>query len=446
MGQKRNRQSNDHADHAHNSPRVAVVGAVRTPFVRSFGVFERETPLALSLRPATEVIARTGAKASDIDECIWGAVVPQTKNPNIARDIVLFAGLPKSIAGYTLNRACASSLQAIQLAADAIQAGRNRMVLAGGVECLSDVPITFSDEARRFLTRLSRMKSIREKLLMLSEFNPKAFLPKPPALAEPYTGFTMGEHGEQMAVKNDISRERQDELAMLSHHRAAAAIDKGYLKDEIVPVWAGPNKENFVDADNLVRADTSLEALAKLKPAFDKRNGTLTAGNSSALTDGASAVLLADSNYASEHGLPVLGYVVDSVTVAVDPKDQLLIGPAYAIPKLLMRHNLKLSDVGVFEIHEAFAAQVLSCLDAMSNTRFCQDKLGLEGAFGVIDPVSMNIDGGSIAYGHPFGATGGRLVGRALRIAQRTGSRYAVVAICAAGGMGQAMLLETQQR
>jgi acetyl-CoA acyltransferase len=444
MGQKKHKNGTEQADHSGGTPRVAVVGAVRTPFVRSFGVFERETPLSLSIRPATEVIARSGANASDIDEVIWGAVVPQTKNPNIARDIVLFAGLPKSIAGYTLNRACASSLQAVQLAADAIKSGRNKMVLAGGVEVLSDVPITFSDEARRFLTRLSRTKNIKEKLMMLGEFNPKAFLPKPPALAEPFTGFTMGEHGEQMAVKNDIARERQDELAMRSHHRAAAAIEKGFLKDEIVPVWSGANKENFVDADNLVRADTSIEALAKLKPAFDKRNGTLTAGNSSALTDGASAVLLANADYAEEHKLPVLGYVVDSVAVAVDPKDQLLIGPAYAIPKLLARHNLKLSDIGVFEIHEAFAAQVLSCLDAMANTRFCQEKLGLDGAYGVIDPNKMNIDG-SIAYGHPFGATGGRLVGRALRIAQRTGSRYALVAICAAGGMGQAMLLEAPQ-
>ena len=446
MGQKKTRQNSENAEAINaGQARVAVVGAVRTPFVRSFGVFERETPLSLSIRPATEVIARTGAKASDIDEVIWGAVVPQTKNPNIARDIALFAGLPKSIPGYTLNRACASSLQAVQLAADAILAGRNRMVLAGGVEVLSDVPITFSDEARRFLTRLSRTKTIKDKLMMASEFNPKAFLPKPPALAEPFTGFTMGEHGEQMAVKNDISRERQDELAMRSHHRAAEAIEKGYLKEEVVAVWSGTARENFVDADNLVRGDTSIEALSKLKPAFDKRNGTLTAGNSSALTDGASAVLLANSHYAEEHGLPLLGYVVDSVAVAVDPHDQLLIGPAYAIPKLLQKHNLKLSDIGVFEIHEAFAAQVLSCLDAMSNTRFCQEKLGLEGAFGVVDPSKMNIDGGSIAYGHPFGATGGRLIGRALRIAQRTGARYALVAICAAGGMGQAMLLEAPQ-
>jgi acetyl-CoA acetyltransferase family protein len=182
-----------------------------------------------------------------------------------------------------------------------------------------------------------------------------------------------------------------------------------------------------------------------LKPAFDRKNGTLTAGNSSALTDGASAVLLADEKYATEHELPILGYVLDSVSVAVDPKDQLLIGPAYAIPKLLARHGLSLADIGVVEIHEAFAAQVLSCLDALSSATFCREKLGLDSAFGTVDPERLNIDGGSIAYGHPFGATGGRLVGRALRIAQRVGSRYAIIGICAAGGMGQAMLLETHQ-
>lgn len=446
MAQRKTKQNQDHSSDMHSGHRrVAVVGAVRTPFVRSFGVYERETPLSLSLRPAAEVIARTGVNAADIDEVIWGAVVPQIKNPNIARDIALFAGLPKTIPGYTINRACASSLQAVQLATDAIRSGRNTLVLAGGVEVLSDVPITFSDDARRFLTKLSRAKSIKEKLVLLSNINPKAFLPKPPALAEPSTGFTMGEHGEQMAVKNDISRERQDQFAMMSHHRAAAAIEKGYLNDEIVPVWAGVAKEHLVDCDNLVRGDTSIDSLAKLKPAFDRKNGTLTAGNSSALTDGASAVLLADEKYATEHELPILGYVLDSVSVAVDPKDQLLIGPAYAIPKLLARHGLSLADIGVVEIHEAFAAQVLSCLDALSSATFCREKLGLDSAFGTVDPERLNIDGGSIAYGHPFGATGGRLVGRALRIAQRIGSRYAIIGICAAGGMGQAMLLETHQ-
>ena len=424
-------------------PRVAVVGAVRTPFVRSFGVFERETPLSLSLRVATELIERTGVNPADIEEVLWGAVIPQVKNPNVARDLVLFAGLPRTAPGVTLNRACASSLTAVQMGADAIKLGRNQVVLTGGVEVLSDVPITFSDEARRFLMRLSRTKTLGEKLAIFKDFNPKAFLPKSPALAEPFTGFTMGEHGEQMAVKNNISRARQDEVAFNSHVRAAKAIANGMLNEEVVPVWAGADKNIFVDTDNLVRADTSLDALAKLKPVFDRKNGTITAGNASPLTDGASAVLLASEHYAKQHNLPILGYVVDSISVAVDPKDQLLIGPAYAIPKLLARHGLQKDDVGVYELHEAFAAQVLSCTDAMASEEFCKTKLGMDSAFGQIDPAKLNIDGSSIAYGHPFGATGGRIVGRALRIAAREGSKYAVLAICAAGGMGQAMLLET---
>jgi acetyl-CoA acyltransferase len=423
--------------------RVAVVGALRTPFVKSFGVFESETPLMLSLRVASELIAQTNVNPKDIEECIWGAVIPQTKNPNLARDLVLFAGLPKSIPGYTLNKACASSLQTVLSAADSIRLGRCQLVLAGGVEVLSDVPITYSDDARRFLTRLSRTKTLGEKFALFKNFNPKWFLPNPPALAEPFTGLTMGEHGEIMAVKNNISRPRQDEFAYLSHTRAAKAIQQGYLKEEIVPVWAGAEKNLFVDSDNIVRPETTVEALSKLKPVFDKKHGTISAGNSSALTDGASAVLLASEQYAKDHGLPILGYVLDALTVGVDPNDQLLIGPAYAIPKLLQRNGLKLEDVGVFELHEAFAAQVLSCTDSLASEKFCREKLGLDGAFGEIPLAKLNIDGSSLAYGHPFAATGGRLVGRSLRIAKRVGSKYAVIGICAAGGIGQAMLLET---
>ena len=423
--------------------RVAVVGALRTPFVKSFGVFETETALSLSLRVATEVIARTGVNPEHIGEVIWGAVIPQTKNPNLARDLVLFAGLPRTIPGFTLNRACASSLQAVQNGADAIRLGRSEVVLAGGVEVLSDVPITYSDEARRFLMRMSRTKTLGEKLSLLTRINPKAFLPKPPALAEPFTGFTMGEHGEMMAVKNNISRQRQDEWAVLSQGRANKAVQDGLLKDEVIPVWAGSDKNVFVDTDNILRTDTTIENLSKLKPVFDRKNGTLTAGNSSALTDGASAVILTSEEYAKKNHLPIMGYVVDSVAVAIDPKDQLLIGPAYAIPKLLAKHGLTRDDVGVYELHEAFAAQVLSCQDSLASAEFCKEKLGLNSAFGAIPFDKLNIDGGSLAYGHPFGATGARLVGRALRIAQRNGSKYAVIGICAAGGIGQAMLLET---
>jgi acetyl-CoA acyltransferase len=423
--------------------RVAVCGALRTPFVKSFGVFDSETALSLSLRVATELLARSGIDPARVDEVIWGAVIPQTKNPNVARDLVLFSGLPRTVPGVTLNKACASSLEATLRGADSIRLGRAQVALVGGVEVLSDVPITYSDEARRFLTRMSRARTIKEKMIILKDLNPKAFVPKPPALAEPFTGLTMGEHGEVMAVKNDISRERQDEFALMSHKRAAEAIARGELKPEIVPVWTGRDKSVFVDADNIVRGDTTLDQLAKLKPAFDKRNGTITAGNASSLTDGASAVLLASEQFAKEAGLPILGYVVDALTIAVDPRDQLLIGPAIALPRLLQRHGLSEADVGVYEIHEAFAAQVLSCLDAMASEQFCRERVGLEAAFGRIPFEKLNLDGGSLAYGHPFGATGARIVGRALRVAQRKKSRYAAIGICAAGGIAQAMLLET---
>ncbi|MGY3803778.1 thiolase family protein [Pigmentibacter ruber] len=423
--------------------KVAVVSTVRTPFVKSFGVFEQETALSLSLRVANEIISRTGVQASDIDECIWGVVIPQTKNANLAREIVLFSGLPTSISGFTLNKACDSSLQTAEIAADRILLGKNKLVLAGGVEVLSDVPIPFSDEARRFLTKMSRARSLKERLSLISNVNPKWFLPKPPAIAEPFTGLSMGEHAEIMTVKNNISRVKQDEFALKSHLNAAQAQEAGYFKDEIVPVWSGKDKNIFVDKDNMVRSDTSLESMAKLKPAFDKKNGTITAGNSSPLTDGAAVTLLASESYVKEKKLPVLGYIVDTVTVAVDPHDQLLIGPAYVIPKILKRNNLTKEDIDIFEIHEAFAGQVLSCLECMNNETFCREKLDSP-LFGEIPPGKINIQGGAIAIGHPFGATGARLIGNALRILKRKGGKYAVVAVCAAGGIGMAMLLESK--
>ncbi len=422
---------------------VVVVDAVRTPFVKSFGAYDNETTLSLSLHAARGLINRVPVDPKEISEVVWGVVVPQTKNPNIARDVVLYSGLPKSTPGFTLNKACASSIQTILSASDGIALGRQELVLAGGVEVLSDVPITYSDKARKFLTKFSRAKSLTQRLALLKNVSPADFLPKPPALAEPYTGLTMGEHGEIMAVKNNISRERQDEYAMMTQVRAHKAIEEGYLKEEIIPVWAGKKSENVVDRDNIVRGDTTMEGLAKLRPAFDKKYGTLTPGNSSALTDGASAVLLASEDYAREKGLPMLGRIVDAHTIATDPNDQLLIGPAYAIPQLLERNGLSMADVDVFELHEAFAAQVLSCLDAMADEDFCLNKAGLKKVFGQIPLDKLNLDGSSLAYGHPFGATGGRLVSRALRILARTGKKRAVLAACTAGGMGQAMLVET---
>ena len=290
---------------------------------------------------------------------------------------------------------------------------------------------------------MSRARSFKERLSLIGSVNPKWFLPKPPALAEPFTGLSMGEHAEIMTVKNNVSRSRQDDFAYKSHINAASAMEAGYFKDEIVPVWTGKDKNVFVDKDNMVRADTTKEAMGKLKPVFDKRNGTIPAANSSPLTDGAAATLLASESYVKEKKLPILGFILDFVTVGVDPNDQLLIGPAYAIPKLLKRNNLSKDDIDVYEIHEAFAGQVLSCLDCMNNENFCQENLGMP-KFGTIPSEKINIQGGAISIGHPFGATGARLIGNALRIAKRKNGKYAVVAVCAAGGIGMAVLLETK--
>ena len=422
--------------------RIAVINTVRTPFVKSFGVYEYETPLSLSQIVAKEVIEKSGVKATDIGECFWGAVIPQMKNPNIARDIILFSGLPRHITGFTLNKACTSSLQSILIAHDSIKLGRYDVVLAGGVEVLTDVPIVYSDDARRFLTGISKARSLGERLSLIAKVKLKSFLPVPPALAESFTGLTMGEHAEIMTVKNNISRERQDEFSLQSHKKTMEAQKKGYFDDEIVPVFSGKTKKVLIAKDNLIREDISLEGLSKLRPAFDKKHGTITAGNASPLTDGASASIIASEAYAIKNNLPILGFLKDAISFSLDPNDQLLIGPAYAIPKLLAKNNLTLADIGVFEIHEAFAGQVLSCLDSMNNETFCREKLGMP-KFGAIDEKKLNIDGGAIAIGHPFGATGARLVGRALRIAKRKNEKYAVIAICAAGGMAMAALLET---
>jgi acetyl-CoA acyltransferase len=421
--------------------RVAIIQALRTPFVKSFGVFEYESPLSLCMAITKDLLAQTGVNPLDIGMSIWGVVVPQTKTPNLGRDVILFGGLPKHIPGYTVNKACATSLQTTLLAADAIQMKRFDVALVGGVEVLSDVPIVYSDDARRFLTRFSRAKNLTERLMLLKTVKLSSFLPVPPALTEAFTGLTMGEHAEIMTVKNNIHRKRQDEFAYLSHKNAAEAQKKGYFKDEITPIFSGKDKKVCISQDNIIREDISLDALAKLKPAFDKKHGTITAGNASPLTDGASGALIASESYAHSHNLDVLGYVVDALSVAADPNDQLLIGPAHAIPKLLNRHNLKMQDVDVYEIHEAFAGQVLSCLDRMNDESFCQSKLNLP-RFGLIEFDRLNVDGGAIAIGHPFGATGIRLISHALRLLKRKNGRYAVVSACTAGGMAMAMLLE----
>ncbi|MEI6397369.1 MAG: acetyl-CoA C-acyltransferase [Pseudomonadota bacterium] len=422
--------------------RPVVIDGARTAFVKSFSSFEDCDALELYSRAVAGLILKTGVSADEIDEISCGVVVPQTKNGNVARDAIINLGLPVHIHGYTLNRACTSSMQTIADASRTILAGHGRVILAGGVECLSDLPIVYSKEARKFLIKLNKAKTPAARIAMLSEFSAGAWLPRPPSISEPMTGLSMGEHSEIMAKKNDILREDQDKFSVASHHKAAKAEGSGVFAEEIVPVWAPPKFQVCVDKDNLIRGDTSLEALAKLRPAFDKKYGTITAGNSSALTDGAAVCLIADEGFAKSLGLKAKTLVRDVMFVGVNPHDQLLIGPAIAIPMLLKRNGLTLKDIDLFEIHEAFAAQVLSCIKSMDSAKFCEEYFGEGKAFGLIPEEKLNVNGGALAIGHPFGATGARLVTSLSNTLIRTNKNLGVIAICAQGGIAGAMLLE----
>lgn len=422
--------------------RPVVVGGARTAFVRSFGAFSENDTLDLYSRVVDGLLRRTRVRAEDVDEVLCGAVVPQTKNQNVARDAVLNLGLPPHLHGVTLNRACTSSLQTIADAARTIMAGQSQAIIAGGVECLSDVPIVYSKSARKFLLKLSQARALGQRLAIAKTFSPKAWLPVPPTISEPLTGLTMGQHAEIMAKKNRIARGDQDRFAVSSHQKAAAARKGGVFRDEIVPVWTGRRFDVCVDEDNLIREDTSVEQLAKLRPAFDRKYGSLTAGNSSALTDGAAATLVMDEARAQELGLKARVRIRDCLFVGVNPYDQLLIGPALAIPLILRRNKLTLRDIGRFEIHEAFAAQVLSCLGALESAEFHQQYFGTSTPTGMIPLDRLNVNGGAIAIGHPFGATGARLVTTLTHELERSGTQLGLIAVCAAGGMAGAILLE----
>ncbi len=421
---------------------AVFVDGVRTPFVKSFGVFQDADALFLYSRVVDALLRRLALDNRLIDEISCGVVIPQLKNANVARDTIINLGLDPSIHGYTLNRACTSSMHAIADAAKSIRFGHSGLYLAGGVECLSDPPIAYSSKARKFLLALNRARSLKARLEVIKTFSPSAWLPQPPALAEPLTGLTMGEHAEIMAKLNEIPRDDQDRFALSSHQKAHAAQQSRRFDEELVPVWAPPRLQDAVASDNLVRGDTTVETLGKLPPVFDRRHGSLTAGNSSPLTDGAAVCLIGDEGVCRDLGLQPKTRIVDYTFVGVDPKEQLLIGPALAIPLLLAKAKLTLEEIDLFEIHEAFAAQVLSCLKSMESKDFNFRYFGKSTAFGSIPAEKLNVNGGAIAIGHPFGATGARLVTTLSRELVRRKAKRGLIAICAAGGMAGAMLIE----
>ncbi|MEO8138736.1 MAG: acetyl-CoA C-acyltransferase [Gemmatimonadota bacterium] len=425
-----------------SSPRrPCIVAGLRTPFARSGTVFRDVTAVQLARRVTQELLERSGLDGREVDEVAFGQVIASVLAPNVAREVSLLPQLPKTIPAFSINRACASAGQAISYAADQITLGNADVVLAGGTESLSDIPILHSKRFSQILVEASKAKSLGQRLGVFAKVRLRDFVPVSPAIAEPSTGESMGQSAEKMAKENGITREAQDRLAMLSHHRAAAATASGRFAEEIAPWFGGRGMDEVVTTDNLIRADTSMEALSKLKPVFDRRYGSVTAGNSSPLTDGAAVVLMMEEQKARALGYQPLVAVRSYAVAAVDPGWQLLMGPAFAVPKALDRAGIGWKDLGLVEIHEAFAAQVLSNTDAWASKAWAE-KLGRSAPVGEVDWDRTNVHGGSIAIGHPFGATGARIATTLANEMVKRDVQFGLISICAQGGMGFAMVLE----
>jgi acetyl-CoA acyltransferase len=422
--------------------RVAIIDGCRTPFAKAGTELRDMDVIDLAGVAAGELVSRSGIDPNEIDLSIFGVVVPALHAPNLGREVVFRTSLPHPIPGTTVNLACASSNRAITSGAEAILTGQCDVVLAGGAESLSNVPIQYPKSGARRLQELVKAKSLGAKLAVLAKVRPRDLAPVPPAIAEYTTGMSMGEACEKMAKENGISRLSQDEIALLSHQRAAAAAAEGRFAEQIVPTFAPPGHGTAVTADNGVRSDSSIEALAGLRPVFDRRYGTLTAGNSSPITDGGSAILLMSEEKAKELELTPLGYIRSFAYAALDPGSQLLQGPAYAAPVALERAGLGLADVELVEMHEAFAAQILSNLKAFASAKFARQELGRSRALGEVDLERFNVNGGSIAIGHPFGATGARVTMQLLFEMRRRDLGLGLMTVCAAGGVGFAMVVE----
>jgi acetyl-CoA acyltransferase len=424
-----------------NGRRVAVVAGVRTPFAKAGTALKDFTAIELGKFAVAELIQRTNLDGKNVDAVVYGTVVPSVIAPNIAREVALMPMLPKGTEAYTVSRACASANQAITDAADQIVLGHHDVVIAGGAESLSNVPILHSRGMSEKLVALSRAKSPAQRLKIIGSFRPKDLVPITPAIAEPTTGESMGESAEKMAKINHISRAAQDEFALRSHELAAAGTRDCRLTAEIVPVYLPPKFEKALSSDNGIRTDSSLEQLAALKPVFDRRYGSVTAGNASPLTDGASAVLLMSHERAKSLGYEPLAYIRSYAYAALDPGEQLLMGPVLAAPVALKRAGLTLADMDLVEMHEAFAAQVLSNLEGFVSPEWAR-RAGFSTPVGEVDLERLNVMGGSISIGHPFGATGGRILTTLVNELRRRDGQFGLMTVCAAGGMGHAMVVE----
>jgi acetyl-CoA acyltransferase len=424
------------------SERIALVRGLRTPFARSRAAYAQMSALDLAKLVVRELLARAELDPVEVELVVFGQVVPSVETPNVAREIVLGTDLPKDIQAFSVTRACATGFQAMTSAAEAMLAGQCSVAVAGGADSATDAPMTVSRRLSHAIAQASRATTLSDRLRAFAKLSPKDLLPGGVAIRETSTGLLMGESAERMAQEGGIGREEQDAFAHRSHARAARAWDAGTFADEVMHVIPPPSFDRPVVEDNAVRKDSTLDVYAKMKPTFDDRHGTITPGNSSPPTDGAGAVLLMTESKAKALGYEPLGYLRSWAYAAIDPSGWMLLGPSYAAPKALDAAGLRLKDMALVDMHEAFAAQVLGNVRMFSSTKFANEQLGRGEAIGEIDMDRFNVHGGSIAIGHPFAATGARIVTTVLHELQRRGGGFGLATCSAAGGLGAALVLE----
>ncbi|WP_210473132.1 acetyl-CoA C-acyltransferase FadI [Vibrio crassostreae] len=423
--------------------RVAVVAGLRTPFARQSTEFSQVPAVDLGKMVVSEMLARTDVDPALIEQVVFGQVVQMPEAPNIAREIVLGTGMDINTDAYSVTRACATSFQAAVNVTESIMSGTIDVGIAGGADSSSVLPIGVSKKLAANLLALSKTKTMGQKLKILKTLSVKDLMPVPPAVAEYSTGLSMGQTAEQMAKTHGITREAQDALAHRSHSLASQAWKEGKIKDEVMTAFPAPYKK-YLAEDNNIRHDSTVEGYAKLRPAFDRKYGSVTAANATPLTDGGAAVMLMREGKAKELGLEVLGYIRGYAFSAIGVETDMLMGPTYATSQVLKNTGLELSDLTLIEMHEAFAAQVLANVKMFASDEFAQKNLGRDKAIGEIDMEKFNVLGSSIAYGHPFAATGARMMTQTLRELKRRGGGLALNTACAAGGLGAAMILEVE--
>ena len=421
-----------------NTRRVAIVGGNRIPFARANGPYAHASDQDMLTATLDGLVERFGLEGERLGEVVAGAVLKHARDRDLTREAVLGSKLAPETPAFDVQQACGTGLETVITVANKIALGQIDVGIAGGVDTASDAPIAVNEDLRNILLDLNRAKSLPSRARTLTRLRPGQVVPEIPRNSEPRTGLSMGEHTALMAKDWGVTRSEQDELAAASHQHMAAAYERGFFADLISPYLG-------LERDQNLRADSSVEKLAKLKPVFGGDDGTMTAGNSTPLSDGASAVLLASEDWAKERGLPILAYFVDAQTAAVDhvhKGEGLLMAPAYAMPRMLDRNGLGFDDFDLFEIHEAFAAQVVATLKAWRDPVFARERLGFDKPLGEIPADRLNVNGGSLAAGHPFAATGGRIVASLAKALNEQGSGRGVISICAAGGQGVVAILE----